>query len=287
MEKVKHPDVVLITGMSGAGKTTAIGILEDMGYHCIDQFPVELIKNLGTIIHNTQDDRYQHLALATTAIDYPKFLTYFENIDVKVRVVFLDASSEMLLRRYKFTRRHHPMLLHAKANTLEEAIEIERDMFNHLNEDVLIHIDTTKLDRKELKNILSSKLSFHEKPVFAISFVSFGYKHGVPMDADLLFDVRFLENPYYIAELKEKTGDDKEVYDYVMQFQQTKDFLKRLKDFLDYLFKEYEKEGKTHLTVGIGCTGGQHRSVSVTNWLFDHYQSQYNCYKGHRDKKGQ
>ena len=286
MKEEKQPDVLLITGMSGAGKTTAIGILEDMGYHCIDQFPVELIKNLGEIIHNTQDERYRHLALATTAMDYPKFLNYFENIDVKVRVVFLDASNEVLLRRYKFTRRHHPMLLHAKANTLEEAIEMERDMFDSLIERAILRIDTTKLDQKGLKGILTNQLSFQEKPVFAISFVSFGYKHGVPMDADLLFDVRFLPNPYYIEALKGLTGDDQPVYDYVMQFEQTQQFLFRLRNFLDYLFEQYEQEGKTHLTVGIGCTGGQHRSVSVTNWLYAHYRDQYHCYKGHRDKKG-
>ena len=285
MKQEKQPDVLLITGMSGAGKTTAIAILEDMGYHCIDQFPVELIKNLGEIMHNTEDERYKHLALATTAIDYPKFLTYFENIDIQVRVVFLDASNEALLRRYKFTRRHHPMLLHAKANTLEEAIEVERDMFENLNMQEILKIDTTKLDQKELKTILESKLSFMDKPVFSISFVSFGYKHGIPIDADLLFDVRFLPNPYYIKELKEKTGDDQEVYEYVMQFEQTQQFLTRLSSFLDYLFEQYEAEGKTHLTVGIGCTGGQHRSVSVTNWLYEHYLKEYNCYKGHRDKK--
>lgn len=285
MKQEKQPDVLLITGMSGAGKTTAIAILEDMGYHCIDQFPVELIKNLGEIMHNTEDERYKHLALATTAIDYPKFLTYFENIDIQVRVVFLDASNEALLRRYKFTRRHHPMLLHAKANTLEEAIEVERDMFENLNMQEILKIDTTKLDQKELKAILESKLSFMDKPVFSISFVSFGYKHGIPIDADLLFDVRFLPNPYYIKELKEKTGDDQEVYEYVMQFEQTQQFLTRLSSFLDYLFEQYEAEGKTHLTVGIGCTGGQHRSVSVTNWLYEHYLKEYNCYKGHRDKK--
>ena len=178
------------------------------------------------------------------------------------------------------------MLLHAKANTLEEAIEMERDMFDSLIERAILRIDTTKLDQKGLKGILTNQLSFQEKPVFAISFVSFGYKHGVPMDADLLFDVRFLPNPYYIEALKGLTGDDQPVYDYVMQFEQTQQFLIRLRNFLDYLFEQYEQEGKTHLTVGIGCTGGQHRSVSVTNWLYAHYRDQYHCYKGHRDKKG-
>ncbi|MEG1638129.1 MAG: RNase adapter RapZ [Erysipelotrichaceae bacterium] len=282
---MKEQNVILVTGMSGAGKTTAMGILEDMGYHCIDQFPVQLIKNLGEIIREEPDPRYSNIALATTAIDYPVFLNYFENIGVNVRVVFLDASNEKLLLRYKFTRRHHPFLMFSKANTLEEAIEVERDMFNSINERAILHIDTTKMSQQELKNVIETKLTFTSKPSFSISFVSFGYKYGVPLDADLLFDVRFLPNPYYIPELKEMTGDDAPVYDYVMKFEQTKIFLDKIQTFLDYAFIEYDKEGKTHLTVGIGCTGGQHRSVSVTNWLFDHYKEKYNSYKGHRDKK--
>lgn len=282
---MSEQNVILITGMSGAGKTTAMGILEDMGYHCIDQFPVQLIKNLGEIIRDQPDPRYSNIAMATTALDYPKFLNYFENIGVNVRVVFLDASNEKLLLRYKFTRRQHPFLMFSKANTLEEAIEVERDMFNSLNERAVLHIDTTKMTQTELKRVLQTKLSLSSKPVFSISFVSFGYKHGVPLDADLLFDVRFLPNPYYIPELKELTGDDAPVYEYVMKFDETNIYLEKLKTFLDYSFIQYKKEGKNHLTVGIGCTGGQHRSVSITNWLFDHYKDQYNSYKGHRDKR--
>lgn len=233
---MNQQNVVLITGMSGAGKTTAMGILEDMGYHCIDNFPVQLIESLGKIINSTPDERYKNIALATTAIDYPKFLQYFANIDVNVRVVFLDASNEKLLLRYKFTRRHHPMMIFANANTLEEAIEIERDMFNALQERAVLHIDTTKLDQQGLKSTLMEKLALNSRSVFSISFVSFGFKHGVPMDVDLVFDARFLPNPYYIEELKDKTGDDSEVYDYVMSFDQTKEFIRHLKSFLDFVF---------------------------------------------------
>ena len=282
---MNEQNVVLITGMSGAGKTTAMGILEDMGYHCIDNFPVQLLESLGKIINAKPDPRYSNIALATTAIDYPKFLQYFENIDVNVRVVFLDASNEKLLLRYKFTRRHHPMMMFSKANTLEEAIEVERDMFNALNERAVLHIDTTMMDQHGLKSVLMEKLSLNSKPVFSISFVSFGFKHGVPMDVDLVFDVRFLPNPYYIEELREQTGDDAPVYDYVMSFDQTKEFIRHLKSFLDYVFIQYKNEKKNHLTVGIGCTGGHHRSVSVTNWLYSHSRAQYHCYKSHRDKK--
>lgn len=282
---MSEQNVLLITGMSGAGKTTAMAILEDIGYHCIDNFPVELISSLGEIMNVKEDSRYKNIALATSAIDYPKFLSYFENIDVNVRVIFLDASNEKLLLRYKFTRRHHPMILNSKANTLEEAIEVERDMFNSLNESAVLHIDTTKLSQQELKGILLKKFSTSNKPVFSISFVSFGYKHGVPLDADLLVDVRFLPNPFYIEELREQTGDDAPVYDYVMSFDQTKEFIEKLQSFLDYVFVQYKNEHKNHLTVGIGCTGGRHRSVTITNWLFDHYKDEYHCYKSHRDSR--
>lgn len=278
-------NVVLITGMSGAGKTTAMGILEDMGYHCIDNFPVQLLESLGQIINAKPDPRYSNIALATTALDYLKFLQYFQNIDVNVRVLFLDASNEKLLLRYKFTRRHHPMLMFSKANTLEEAIEVERDMFHATNERAVLHIDTTKMDQHVLKSVLLEKLSLNSKPVFSISFVSFGFKHGVPMDADLVFDVRFLPNPYYIEGLREQTGDDAAVYDYVMSFDQSKELIQQLEMFLNYTFIQYKNENKNHVTVGIGCTGGHHRSVTIANWLYTRYQDQYHCYKSHRDKK--
>lgn len=282
---VRKQNVVLITGMSGAGKTTAIGILEDMGYHCIDNFPVQLIEYLGRIIKTEPDARYQNIALATTAMDYPIFLQYFDNLDINVHIIFLDASNEKLLLRYKFTRRHHPMIIFNKANTLEEAIEVERDMFESLNEHSLIHIDTTKLDHLELKSILMEKLELDNKRTFSVSFESFGYKHGIPMDADYIFDVRFLPNPYYIEELKNKTGDDQDVYDYVMSFDQTKQFVAQLTQLLDFVFKEYQEQKKSHLIVAIGCTGGHHRSITITNWLFNHYKNQFVCYKSHRDKK--
>lgn len=278
-------NVILVTGMSGAGKTTAIGILEDMGYHCIDQFPVQLIHELGKIIRDEHDQRYENLALATTALDYEKFLLYFENHDINVRILFLDAGNEELLRRYKFTRRNHPFIVFGKANTLEETIETERDCFDNLAYRKIVRVDTTKLTQRSLKESIESKFDFTRKQGFNISFMSFGYKHGVPLDADLMFDVRFLPNPYYVSELKELTGDDKEVYDYVMRFDETKILCKKLVSLFDYLFEQYKKEGKSHLTVAIGCTGGQHRSVTLTNYMYHYYKEKYSCHKGHRDKK--
>lgn len=281
-------NIVLITGMSGAGKSTAMSILEDMGYHCIDQFPVELIRDLGKLLRSKVDERYKNIALATSALDYTDFLVYFENIGINVRVLFLDASNDKLLQRYKFTRRQHPFLVNHSANTLEEAIEKEREYFNDIQARAGIHrIDTTNLASKQLTKQIEKYLKLGEKPAFSISFVSFGFKNGVPMDSDLLFDVRFLPNPFYIEELRHQTGNDAPVYDYVMSFDQTKECIDHITTFLDYVLPQYEKEGKNHLTVGIGCTGGQHRSVTITNYLFERYSKQWNCFKAHREIKEQ
>ncbi|MFV0382011.1 MAG: RNase adapter RapZ [Breznakia sp.] len=278
-------NIILITGMSGAGKSSAITILEDLGYHCIDQFPVELLNELGSIIRVKNDERYQNLALATSAQDYQKFLNYFENRDMNVSVLFLDANNEELLLRYKFTRRTHPFILSSVANTLEEAIEAERDLFNQVSYRRVVRIDTTKLTLKQLRKYIETKVATKPKGGFAVSFVSFGYKYGIPLDADLMFDVRFLPNPYWVESLKEHTGDDLDVYEYVMEKRETQAYIKKLVSFLDYSLKEYKKADRNHVTVAIGCTGGKHRSVSLVNFLYEHYQAKYKTHKGHRDKK--
>lgn len=278
--------VVLISGMSGAGKSSAMSVLEDMGYHCIDQFPVQLLSLLTDLIQNSTDVRFNYTALATSANDLIDFLIAFKGTDLDVRMLFLDASNDTLLHRYKSTRRTHPLLISNKANTLEEAIATEREMFINLKEQASLTLDTTFLDFKELKNKIEKYFAKSQVPVFSISFVSFGYKHGVPMDADLMFDVRFLPNPYWEVELRPYSGDDKNVYDYVMEKPQTKEFIEKIKIFLDYAFEQYVLEGKNHFTVAIGCTGGQHRSVTITNYLYNYYSTKYNCYKEHRDKVG-
>lgn len=177
------------------------------------------------------------------------------------------------------------MLLFSKASTLEDAIEVERDMFERLNERAVLRIDTTKLSMQELRNILFARLSFKAKTEFTVSFMSFGFKHGVPIDADIITDVRFLPNPYYVDELKNKTGDDQEVYDYVMKFDETKEFCRRLHDYIDFVLKEYAKQKRSHLTIAVGCTGGHHRSVTIANWLYGLYKDRYQCFLSHRDSK--
>ncbi len=282
MEKRK---IILVTGMSGAGKTIAMGILEDMGYHAIDQFPPQLLRNLIHLAVDEQDPRFDNLAIATSALDLPDFVRRFRNIDADMRILYLEADVDTLLARYKSTRRTHPMLLSNKAQTLEEAIEIEKDMFDDFKDKAYLTIDTSNMTEIELRKKLNEVFKLTSVPVFSISFISFGFKNGIPMDADLLFDVRFLKNPFWVDELKFENGENPKVIDYVMKQAQTQEYLRRLEEFLDYSFKEYVEEGKNHFTVAIGCTGGQHRSVVTVNWLFERFSEKYNCYKRHRDMK--
>ncbi|MCF0114277.1 MAG: RNase adapter RapZ [Erysipelotrichaceae bacterium] len=275
--------VVLVSGMSGAGKSSVMSVLEDMGYHCIDQYPVQLLTLLLDLIESTTDPRFNFIALSTSAKDFPEYRNMLRGSEFDVRVVFLDAANDVLLRRYKSTRRTHPLLINHICNSLEDAIETEREMFVNYKDASFLTIDTSFLNNNTLKSRIETYLAINNTPSFSITFESFGYKHGVPLDADLMIDVRFLPNPYWEVELRPYNGNDECVYNYVMEKEETKEFIPVLVTFLDYAFKQYVKEGKNHLTVGIGCTGGQHRSVTITNYLFDYYSKQYHCFKEHRD----
>ena len=283
MEKTKH--VVLVSGMSGAGKSTAMSLLEDMGYHVIENFPIQLLSLLVDMIETSTDPRYSYFALSTSAADFPVFLRTLKGQGIEVRVMFLDAADSVLIHRYKQTRRIHPLLLSNTANTLEEAIAVERQMLSQTNNSSFVTIDTSFTSAHDIKQMIEQYFSKDAAPSFSISFVSFGYKYGVPMDADLMIDVRFLPNPYWEPKLRIFSGNDDNVYHYVMDNPETQEFLKRLLSFLDYSFAQYVKEGKNHFTVAIGCTGGQHRSVAITNFLYDHYKTTYHVYKSHRDEK--
>ena len=277
--------VILLSGMSGAGKSSVAAVLEDMGYLCIDNLPVELLDDfLDECIDSNTNPRYNNVVLSVTANDFQSFIQTLNNSLCDVLVVFVDASNDTLLHRYKSTRRLHPFLLTNQASTLEEAISEERQLFKALVDVPQMIIDTTFLTPSALKKKVMETLSINSKPEFSISFISFGYKNGVPMDGDILIDVRFLPNPYWEADLRKLSGDDQPVYDYVMEKDITKEYMKRLTSFLDYSFEQYIKEGKNHFTVGVGCTGGQHRSVAITNALYSIYSQKYHCYKSHRDK---
>lgn len=283
MSEIKK--IILISGMSGAGKSSASRVLEDLGYLVIDNYPIGLLNELVELIENTIDKRYDYLAITTSAQDFESFLTGLKGLDFPVQVLFLDANDQTLLSRYKSTRRMHPLLLSNTCNTLEEAISAERQMFKQISNNSFITIDTSYSTEKDFTQKIMKYFAKSSVPKFALSFISFGYKYGVPMDADLMIDVRFLPNPFWEEDLRSLSGEDEEVYHYVIDKEETQIFLEKFINFTDYAFGEYEKEGKNHFTVAIGCTGGQHRSVAITNYLFDYYKGKYNCYKEHRDEK--
>lgn len=278
-----NQNVVLVTGMSGAGKTSAMNVLEDMGYYVMDNFPKELLPEFENLLQ--KENKYEYVALSVSAVDYLDFVHYFQNISRELQIIFLDCSDEELLLRYRFTRRQHPIISHNMATTLEEAIELERDLFNRLeeNSNYTLHIDTTKISSNQLANIIRSRFHLKYSSEFTITFQSFGFKHGIPLDADIIIDVRFLTNPFYIPELRHKTGNQKDVFDYVMEDAKTQEFIVRLKNYLDFVFEQYHLQNKSHMIISIGCTGGQHRSVSICNWLYDEYKDTYHCFKSHRD----
>lgn len=276
--------ILLITGMSGAGKTTAMQILDDMGYHCIDRFPVELLNSLYELVEN--EDGYEHVCLTASAIEYPIFYNFFKSKNLKIQTVFLDCNDEQLILRYKFTRRQHPFLISKIVNTLEEAIESERKLFSSIKTKNILKIDTTKTTKYDLKEILEKHASINNQSDFTISFVSFGYKHGIPIDADIALDIRYLPNPYYDEQLRHLTGNDSQVYNFVLEQSESKEAIKNLLNFFNYIIPQYAKDGRSHLTIAIGCTGGRHRSVSFVNYFYDYYREKYHCLKKHRDAEG-
>lgn len=276
-------EVVLVTGMSGAGKTTAMAVFENLGFYCIDNYPVAILDSFTDMLREGNFD-YTKIAMAVRLNDAMEAIRILSNVDcIATTVVFLDCENEKILKRYKQTRRSHPLMIAHQASTLTEAIQLERKMFDETKSQAQQIIDTTLLKAKGLQNVLESSFNTGDKEVFRVSFVSFGYKYGVPKDADLILDVRFLPNPFYVDALRPKTGNDPEVYNYVMDKPETKIFCKKTIDYFDYLLKEYENEGKMQVIIGIGCTGGQHRSVTLTNYFADYYSQFYQVYKWHRD----
>ncbi|MBQ2078097.1 MAG: RNase adapter RapZ, partial [Erysipelotrichaceae bacterium] len=206
------------------------------------------------------------------------------NSEYKPDLILLDANKDIIINRYKFTRRVHPLVLSNTASTLDEAFEIEKSILKKFKKDAIV-IDTTTLSTKNLKAILDKRLNFDDFENLAITFESFGFKNGVPDDADMVLDVRVLDNPFYVAELKDLTGNDAPVRDFVLNSKLTKRYLKKTVDLLDLMFKSYDNEEKRHLTICVGCTGGQHRSVTIANYLYEHYKEKYLCYIAHREQE--
>lgn len=279
-------ELVIITGMSGAGKTVAIQSFEDMGYFCIDNMPPTLIPKFWELIKESGKVTKMALGVDLRSRSFfeeiQSMLIEIENTNfIDTSVLFLDASDEELVARYKETRRTHPM---AMDGLVTEGIRKERAILNDIKAQASVIIDTTTLTPRQLREKINQTFKTKDDQEFRIEFVSFGFKYGLPIDSDIVMDVRFLPNPHYIADLRPLTGKDKPVYDYVMSFDETELFYLKFLDLLKTVMPGYIKEGKSSLTVAIGCTGGQHRSVALTERLSQALSETYKVNVTHRDK---
>lgn len=264
---------VIVTGMSGAGKSTALKMLEDVGYFCVDNLPVQLIPKMADLLRVPGSE----LNKAALGVDIrsgqsldelAEVLGELDGAGMKYEILFLESSDNVLIKRYKETRRFHPLA--GNDSRVDEGIQKERERILFLKKKADYLIDTSHMLTQELKRELN-KIFVQNKEYknLYISVLSFGFKYGIPPDADLVFDVRFLPNPYYIEELRPHSGNDKQVRDYVMDNKKAEIFLEKMTDLVEFLIPNYVQEGKTQLVVGIGCTGGKHRSVTLANELFE------------------
>lgn len=270
---------VIVTGMSGAGKTTALKMLEDMGYFCVDNLPLPLLTRFVEMFSEPEEE-VKKIALGLDVRggqDFTGLQEVLDEMDEKqtsYEILFLDAQDDVLIKRYKETRRQHPL---SGSGRVDTGIAKEREKIMFLKMRATYILDTSKMLTRELK--LELEKIFVKGESFCnlyITVMSFGFKYGIPQDSDLVFDVRFLPNPYYIDELREKTGNDPEVQDYVMENDKAREFLDKLTDMVDFLIPNYILEGKNQLVIAIGCTGGKHRSVTLANALYQKLGSQEN-----------
>lgn len=281
---------VIVTGMSGGGKQTAMKMLEDAGYYCVDNLPIPLLERFVELL-DTPNAEISKVALGLDVRadqnfhDAEEALCKIKSNGSEFELVFMDASDEVLIKRYKESRRMHPL---AMEGCVEEGIKKEREILKNIKKKADYVFDTSNLLTRVLKEEMDKIFVLNEEyHNLMVRIVSFGFKHGIPQDADLIFDVRFLPNPFYIDELKSLTGNDKPVRDYVMSFDEAHEFLRKLVDMTQFLLPNYVKEGKHQLVIGIGCTGGKHRSVTLANELYDALKknSKYGVSISHRDEK--
>ena len=279
--------IIIVTGMSGAGKSSVLRMLEDIGYFCVDNIPVPLIKNFICMSADKYSENFK-IALGVdsrsgkSVENLGNILDEVEEEGYDYKLLYLDATTPVLVKRYKETRRNHPL---DRKGRIDVAVSQEREMIEFLKERADYIIDTSTLLIRELKSQIDEIfVNDGEFKNFYITFVSFGFKYGILADADLVFDVRFLRNPFYESSLKPLTGNDKEVYDYVMVSDGAKEFLDKLTDMIKFLIPKYIEEGKNQLIVGVGCTGGKHRSVTVANALYNEFTDlDYGVKVDHRD----
>ena len=280
---------VIVTGMSGAGKITALKIFEDNGYYCVDNLPIDLIENFADLLFSQTSEKNK-VAIGVdirSGNNLDRINEVLENLRIKdqnYEILFLDCNNSTLIKRFKETRRSHPM---GDADSVENEINTERKKLAFLRKQADYIIDTSNLLVRNLRTEIEKIFVMNkEYRNLFVTIMSFGFKFGVPADCDLVFDVRFLPNSYYIPELKHKTGEDKEVQDFVLDSEVSKEFLEKLTDMVKFLIPNYIDEGKNQLVIGIGCTGGHHRSVTVAKELYkqlDSADAGYGIRIAHRD----
>ena len=283
----KDKELIILTGVSGAGKSTAVGLMEDVGYYCIDNMPPELMTTFVSLLSKGND--YQKVAMVVDVRSSSVFETLLESIKnigeygYEVKIIYLDVSDQVALRRYKLTRRKHPFADMFNGNILA-AIDYEKEILKPLRLRADHVIDTSKFQSPTLRSRLAEILLGDDKKMMNIHCVSFGFKHGIPTSADFVIDVRCLPNPYWNEALRDKTGLDREVKDFVFSFEESTQLLNKLIDMLDFLNPLYIKEGKSQVVFAIGCTGGNHRSVAIAEALKEHFENKWdNVSVNHRD----
>lgn len=283
----KQLKLVIITGMSGAGKTVAMKSLEDLGYFCVDNLPPSLLPKFWELMK--ESDKMDKIALVMDL----RGREFFDSIEpaldeldntnfITTKILFLEADDKVLVSRYKETRRHHPL---EPNGSVLDGINAERELLSDLKGRSQLVINTSNMAPRELRERINNEFQTEDKDIFNVQLMSFGFKYGIPIDADLVFDVRFLPNPHYIDKMRPLTGLDEDVYEYVMKWPETQTFLDKLVDLLMFTLPFYKREGKTQLVIAIGCTGGQHRSVALTEFVGKAIQQKYETTISHRDMK--
>lgn len=279
-------DIIIVTGLSGSGKTQAIKSFEDLNYFCMDNMLPDLIPNFIDFSKQMKT----HIQKVALGIDirggdsFENLLNVIEKTkdeNINYEILFIECNDDVLIKRYKENRRNHPL---AQDGRIIDGIKLERERLKEIKQKANYIIDTSNTNMKKLKEKIIAMFSTDTNKGMVINVMSFGFKYGIPSDADFVFDVRFLENPYYIEELKVKTGKDKEVYDFVMSFDETKEFVISLENMFKSILPSFIKEGRTQLVIAIGCTGGQHRSVTVARVLSDRLkEAGFNAITQHRE----
>lgn len=280
--------IVILTGMSGAGKSTALKMMEDIGFYCVDNLPIPLLEKFIEL-SKTGNDELQKFAIGVdirSGGSFSQLKQVLSKLDERGKapeILFIDCEDDVLVKRYKETRRSHPL---SRSDRIDKGIEKERKKLEFLRQRADYILDTSRMLTRELRGELEKIFVQQQdyKNLF-ITVLSFGFKYGIPADCDLVFDVRFLPNPYYVEGLRPKNGNDKEIQDYVLQYKESHEFLNKLTDMIDFLIPKYIIEGKSQLVIGIGCTGGKHRSVTLANELYKNLlgSKEYGVKIEHRD----